>query len=217
MNELRLRRERLLADARVYVLVDGCASPEEFQQLTGGLVDAHVGAIQLRDKRLPDRELLDRARLLRTITSGTSTLFIINDRPDLALLVRADGVHVGQEDLRVAEVRKIVGPELLVGVSTHNLRQAREAARGQASYIGVGPTFASQTKQFDQFPGLELLRQVARQIDAPAFAIGGITLQRLENVLATGIRRVAVGAAITAVKDPTAVARQFVARLAAGP
>jgi thiamine-phosphate pyrophosphorylase len=214
MNELRLRRERLLADARVYVLVDGCASAELFQQLMEMLVGAGVGAIQLRDKRLADRELLDRARRLRQTTAGTSTLFIMNDRPDLAVLAAADGVHVGQDELPVADVRKIVGPELLVGVSTHSVQQAGEAVRDQANYIGVGPTFPSQTKRFVDFPGLQLLKQVADQIKIPAFAIGGITLRRLEDVLATGIGRVAVGSAITAAADPADAAYKFLARLA---
>ena len=135
-------------------------------------------------------------------------------RPDLAVLATADGVHVGQDELPVADVRKIVGPELLVGVSTHNVQQAGEAVRDQASYIGVGPTFPSQTKQFADFPGLQLLKQVAGQIKIPAFAIGGITLRRLEEVLAMGIDRVAVGSAITADDHPADAARKFVLHLA---
>ncbi|NIP86733.1 MAG: thiamine phosphate synthase [Planctomycetales bacterium] len=214
MDEDRFHRERLLAAARLYVLVDGRGSAEAFRQLIRGLLHARVGAIQLRDKRLTDRQLLDRARLLRTLTAGTSTLAILNDRPDLALLADIDGVHVGQEELSVSDVRRIVGDQLLVGVSTHSLPQAAAAVCDQASYIGVGPTFPSQTKAFDHFPGLELLKQVSRQVDIPAFAIGGITLQRLEAVLAAGICRVAVGAGVTAAEDPAQAARQFVAQLA---
>ena len=109
------------------------------------------------------------------MTQGTrKTLFIINDRPDLAALARADGVHVGQEELSVKDARSIVGPETLVGVSTHSIEQARQAVLDGANYIGVGPTFPSGTKQFEQFPGVELLRAVAAEIRLPAFAIGGI-------------------------------------------
>ncbi|NIP86931.1 MAG: thiamine phosphate synthase [Planctomycetales bacterium] len=213
MSELRRRRERRLADARLYVLVDGGRSSAAFRDLVQALVGAGVHAIQLRDKRLADRELLERARLLQALTAGTTTLFIVNDRPDLALLAGADGVHVGQEELPVADVRRVVGDQLLVGVSTHSLPQATAAVRDQASYLGVGPTFVSPTKAFDHYPGLELLGEVAPQIEIPAFAIGGITLPRLEEVLATGVRRVAVGAAITAAADQAAAAQQFLARL----
>ena len=89
-----------LAAARLYVLLDGRQSPEEFERLARSLIDAGVHAIQLRDKRLGDRELLARARLLRTLTRGTETLMVMNDRPDLAALAQADGVHLGQEELR---------------------------------------------------------------------------------------------------------------------
>ena len=98
----------------------------------------------------------------------------MNDRPDIARLAGADGVHVGQEELSVKEARTIVGPDALVGRSTHSLEQAREAVLDGANYIGVGPVFPSTTKQFAEFPGLELLRAVSAEIRLPAFAIGGI-------------------------------------------
>src|SRR5690606_32363494 len=104
-----------------------------------------VHVLQLRDKRLQDRELLERARRLRELTESTATLFIMNDRPDLALLAGADGVHVGQEELSLSDARAIVGPRLLIGVSTHSLQQARAALADGADYIGVGPTFPSNT------------------------------------------------------------------------
>ena len=112
--------------------------------------------------------MLDRARLLaRTDGRNRETLFIVNDRPDLAALARADGVHVGQEELSVKDARSIVGPEMLVGVSTHSIEQARQAVLDGANYIGVGPTFPSGTKQFEQFPGVELLRAGGGR-DSPA-------------------------------------------------
>ena len=145
-----------LADARLYVLLDGRESVDEFERITGELIAAGVDIIQLRDKRLDDRRLLERARQLRRLTAGTSTLFIVNDRPDLAALARADGVHVGQEELSVKDARGIVGPEALVGVSTHTIQQARQAVLDGANYLGVGPTFPSGTKRFEHFPGVEL-------------------------------------------------------------
>lgn len=213
-----------LAAARLYVLVDGGSSECAFVDRVQALIEAGVHLLQLRDKTLDDRTLLGRARLLRraideaksgpsagpTGTVGLPTpLFIMNDRPDLAILARADGVHVGQEELPVHEVRQIVGPELLVGVSTHSLEQARQAVLDGASYIGCGPTFPSRTKAFEAFAGLSFLRQVAAEIALPAFAIGGITAQNLDAVLETGICRVAVSSGITNAADVHQAALTF--------
>ena len=202
-----------LARARLYVLVDGRSSVEEFTTLVSSLIDAGVDLIQLRDKQLNDRELIQRARRLRELTRGTDTLAIVNDRPDIAVLAGADGVHVGQEELTVKDARTIVGLRALVGVSTHSIEQARAAVVDGASYIGVGPTFPSATKAFDAFAGLELLQAVAGEIRLPAFAIGGITLANIGDVLAAGITRVAVSAAIIESEDPAGSAREFLRRL----
>ena len=202
-----------LAKVRLYVLVDGRGSPEEFERFVRSLIDAGVQAIQLRDKQLDDRELLDRARLLRSLTSEMPTLCIINARPDLAALAGADGVHVGQEEVSVKDARQIVGPEALVGVSTHSIEQARQAVLDGANYIGVGPTFPSGTKTFAHFPGLDLLKAVAVEIRLPAFAIGGIAKENLGEVMATGFTRVAVSGAVVAAADPSDAARQLLAAL----
>lgn len=209
-------RERL-RHARLYVLVDARPTPEEFQRLVQSLIEAGVHVLQLREKRADDRTVLQRARLLRSLTRGTQTLFIMNDRPDLAALSDADGVHVGQEELTVKDARSIVGARALVGVSTHNIEQARQAVLDGADYIGCGPTFPSQTKQFAEFAGLEFLRQVAGEIRLPAFAIGGINEENLDAVLATGFRRVAVSAAVIEAPDPAAAARRLLARLQTFP
>ena len=202
---------------QLYVLADGGDSADDFRRRVEQLVRAGVGAIQLRDKDLPDRELLQRARLLCDVTRGSSTLTLINDRPDVALLARADGVHLGQDDLEIRDVRSLAGPQLIVGVSAHSLPQAQQAVRDGADYIGVGPTFASRTKDFAGFTGVELLQQVHRQIRLPAFAIGGITLDQLSAVLATGNRRVAVCAAIWQSAAPAVQVREFLRQLAGAP
>lgn len=202
-----------LAAARLYVLVDGCASTESFGKLVAALLAAKVDVIQLRDKRLDDRTLLARAVLLRKLTTGSRTLFVMNDRPDLAVLSGADGVHLGQEETPAVDARRLVGPRQLVGISTHRIEQARQAAADGADYIGVGPVFESTTKAFPGYPGLELCRAIAAEIDLPAFAIGGITIDRLPELLATGIERVAVSAAIVNATDPAAAARAFQAAL----
>jgi thiamine-phosphate pyrophosphorylase len=213
--------QQRLASAKLYVLIDGGRSECAFADRAQDLIQAGVHILQLRDKSLDDRTLLARARLLRRLitddwsptTHHSLPLLIMNDRPDLAVLARADGVHVGQEELEVRDVRRIVGPEMLVGVSAHNIEQARQAVLDGANYIGCGPTFPSGTKHFDHFPGLDFLKAVAAEISLPAFAIGGITLENLPQVLATGFTRVAVGEAIAASGDHGAAAMSLLTAL----
>jgi thiamine-phosphate pyrophosphorylase len=211
-DSTRVGLERLAA-ARLYVLLDGRSSVEEFQRMAQGLVKAGVDVLQLRDKRLADRELIDRARWLRRLTQGTATLLIINDRPDLAALAQADGVHVGQEELSVKDARSIIGPKALIGVSTHAIEQARQAVLDGANYIGVGPAFPSGTKHFEHFPGLGLLRAVAGEIRLPAFAIGGITRENLGQVKSAGFQRIAVSGTILGAENPVQAAREIGAEL----
>jgi len=208
-----------LATVQLYVLVDGCRCENAFTRLVGELLDAEVDAIQLRDKSLDDRQLLARARRLCELThrrnspeqqpADSRTLCLVNDRPDIARLARADGVHLGQDDLTVKDARTLLGPEAVIGVSTHSIEQARQAVLDGANYIGVGPTFPSRTKQFDDFPGLDFLRSVAAEISLPALAIGGITLENLPEVLATGVPGVAVGSAITGATRPGELAARM--------
>ena len=155
--------------------MDGGSSECAFAERGSDLIAAGVHVIQLRDKKLDDRTL-SRARSAAAPSSMTlhyslnpeprtlNPLFILNDRPDLAVLARADGVHLGQEELTVHDARQIVGPDMLIGISTHNIEQARQAVLDGANYLGCGPTFPSGTKHFDHFPGLDFLRQVAAEI-----------------------------------------------------
>jgi thiamine-phosphate pyrophosphorylase len=165
--------------------------------------------LQLRDKQLPDAELLELARRVRTWTRDAGVLFIMNDRPDLALLADADGVHVGQDELDVRSVRRIVGSSRLVGVSTHSLQQARQAVLDGADYLGVGPVFPSTTQSFDQLAGLDFVRAVAQDITLPWFAIGGISVDNIHQVTAAGATRVAVSAAVARTDDPCQAAREL--------
>ena len=185
-----------LAAARLYVLLDGGPSAEEFERLARSLIDAGADVLQLRDKRLERSGVARAGQALANLDSGhVHTLVVINDRPDLAASAQADGVHLGQDDASVKDARAIVGPEALVGVSTHSIEQARQAVLDGANYLGVGPVFPSATKRFEHFPGVELLRQVAAEIRLPAFAIGGICRENVAEVLAAGFTRIAVGAA----------------------
>jgi thiamine-phosphate pyrophosphorylase len=206
---LRLQGQAVWAGRQLYVLIDGRAQEADFVTLVEQLIAAGVHVIQLRDKQRDDRTLLARGRLLRQLIDEQTTgdrkpLFIMNDRPDLALLTRADGVHVGQEELPVGEVRKVVGATMQIGVSTHTIEQARLAVLEGANYLGCGPTFPSGTKQFESFPGIPFLQQVAAEISLPCFAIGGITTENLSQVQAAGFSRVAVSGAVQDSQDPGA-------------
>ncbi len=205
-------RERLRV-ARLYVLVDGGTDAFAFAERIKRLVAAGVHLLQLRDKHLSDRDLLGRARIARDITAGHDTLFIMNDRADVAAAAHADGVHVGQDELPVHAVRQIVGEAPLVGVSTHNLAQARQAVLDGADYIGVGPTFASPTKSFDRLAGVELVRSVYAEIGLPAFAIGGITTENLPRLMRVGCRRVAVQSAVSDAPDAAAAITELLGQL----
>jgi len=200
-----------LGDVRLYVLVDSMQSPQQFSARVRSIVKAGVDVIQLRDKDngQSDRELLESGHILREACCDTPTLFVMNDRPDLAYCVGADGVHLGQGDMPIKEARRIVGTSTFIGISTHNLAQAQGAVSAGADYIGVGPVFLSRTKHFDEFPGLELLREVSDNISLPIFAIGGIDRHNLADVLSTGVTRVAVSSAVMLAADPAAEVLQL--------
>ncbi|MEX0867826.1 MAG: thiamine phosphate synthase [Pirellulales bacterium] len=203
---------RRLSSARLCWLTPATEPPEAIE----AVLRAGVDVVQLRDKMATDRQLIERAKMLRSISRQTDVLFIVNDRADIAALCDADGVHVGQEELSVSDVRRIVGGERLVGVSTHDIKQARQAVLEGASYIGVGPTFPGATKQFDDFPGLPLIRQVATEIRLPWFAIGGIDEQNVADVMAAGAERVAVSGALQG-DAAVAAAQQMKTRLDGQP
>jgi len=148
--------------------------------------------IQYRDKDAPAARRLDVARQIRSVTRESGTLFIVNDHIDIALLSAADGVHLGQDDLSIAEARKIVPAGFLIGKSIHSLDQAIEAQGLGADYIGIGPVFATPTKENNPPIGLETLRKIAAAIEIPFVAIGGINLENMAKVKAAGVRNVAM-------------------------
>ncbi len=205
-------RERL-ARARLYLLVTSTQCRASWDQAIRGAIRGGVDIIQLREKTLSDRELICRARTVRQWTREAGVLFIVNDRPDIARIVGADGVHLGQDDLSVDEARRILGPQALIGVSTHSIDQVRQAILAGADYLGIGPVFPSRTKSFDHYPGLDFVRESTAETPMPSFAIGGIGPDNLERVVAAGAKRVAVGSAVLESDDPESLVRLLKARL----
>jgi thiamine-phosphate pyrophosphorylase len=193
------RRERLDA-AVLYLVCDD--RPDEFLEsaLRGG-----VGIVQLRCKDSDEHALLEAARRFKAVCARHGALFIVNDRPDVAAAVDADGVHVGQDDVAVDDARTAVGPDRLVGLSTHSPEQI-EAAHESVDYIGVGPVYETPTKPGRPAVGLELVRYAAGAARTPFFAIGGISDANVEEVRKAGASRVAVVRAMTEAADPTSAA-----------
>ena len=173
-------------------------------------VRAGVKIIQLRMKHAPRADIVTVGREVRDITRGTGTLFIVNDDPAIAAEVEADGVHVGQDDMPVAEVRARFPSLGIVGLSTHNPAQARAAIAQKPDYIGVGPVWATPTKDIpDPTLGVETAVRMAASVPFPAVCIGGIDEARLPELLRAGARNYAVVRAVCASDDPYAAIRRL--------
>ena len=207
-------RERLHG-CELCLLLTSSLCTRGVENVVRGAIQAGVGIIQIREKSMSDRQLLEHARSVRDSTRRAGVLLIMNDRPDLASLCDADGVHVGQDELSVRDARRIVGLDRLVGVSTHSIEQARQAVLDGADYVGVGPVFPSTTKPFTELAGLEFVRQAAARITLPWFAIGGLHGGNIAAAREAGARRVAVSSAVCAADDPEAAARQLLAAIRA--
>lgn len=199
-----LRRARL-ERSRLYFVADARDVPVLDPALRGG-----VDIVQLRDKELSDDELVRAAEPFRRACDAYGALFVLNDRPGLVAACGADGVHVGQSDASVAEARAIVGPDAIVGLSIETVEQL-DAIAG-ADYLGVGAVFATPTKTDSVAGGLELLRAATR-VRVPWFAIGGIDLGNVRDVVAAGAPGVAVVRAIRGADDPGVAARELRAAL----
>ena len=174
---------------------------------------AKEGSLAPNGEPITDAVRLQQAEALRALCSRHGALFLVNDRIDIALAVEADGVHLGQGDLPPALARRLLGPEKLIGRSTHAISQLRQAVADGCDYVGVGPVNATPTKPGREPVGLDYVRQAAAESPIPWFAIGGIEAANLAAVQAAGGRRVAVVRAITAAADPAAASRQLLGML----
>ena len=199
-----------LALPPLYVILDAVLLPSDPVDFLKRLMKAGARLFQYRNKTAPAREVLQAVQALTVTARQEKALFLANDRPDIARLAWANGVHVGQDDLEVAAARAIVGPDAIVGISTHNLEQLKAAAATDADYIAVGPVFETKSKvQPDPVVGLELIREARRLTRKPLVAIGGITLERAEEVFRAGADSVAVISDILAAKNPPARVKQY--------
>jgi thiamine-phosphate pyrophosphorylase len=207
------RRARL-ERARLYFVADRAG----LERALDGALAGGADLIQLRDKRAGDRDVVEAAAWARERCARAGALLILNDRPDLAVAVGADGVHVGQDDMPVAQARALVGEDAIVGLSTHSIAQADAGARSGADYIAVGPVHATPTKEGRPAIGLEPIRHAAAHVaDLPWFAIGGIDPDTVADVVAAGAGRAVIVRAIAHAEDPEAVTRALRAVLERTP
>ncbi|MBP7936133.1 MAG: thiamine phosphate synthase [Phycisphaerae bacterium] len=206
---LRGERSGRFARVRLYVIVTASLCRTDWFDTAAAVVASGAGCLQLREKDLESGELVQRARRLASFCREHGTIFIVNDRPDVAALSDADGVHVGQADMSVADARRIVGPRRLVGKSTHTPEQLRAALAEGPDYLAVGPMFPSTTKPQDHVPGPPLLELAVRQTTMPVVAIGGINLGNVDQLRAAGGKCVCVCSAVIGDPDPRAAAERF--------
>lgn len=200
------RRERLDA-ARLYLILGARPGGRAVDAVVDAALAGGVDLVQLRDKQLGERELVDVAHRLRKVCDGHGALLILNDRLDLVLESEADGVHLGQDDAPVDEARALLGADALIGVSTHSPEQVAAARESLADYMAVGPVHATPTKPGVAPVGSDLVRHAADHAAKPFFAIGGLNRDNVGQAVAAGARRVAVVRAIADADDPQAAAR----------
>jgi thiamine-phosphate pyrophosphorylase len=197
-----------LSRCRLYGILDlGYVDGLETREVAEQMIDGGVDLIQLRAKAQPAAQIATLAVDLHRITSARNIPLIINDHSEIARIVPAEGVHVGQDDLPIAEAREIAGPNCVVGKSTHNVDQAIRAFYEGADYIGFGPIFATPTKPDYEPVGLEEIRKVHEAVRIPIFCIGGIKLDNLPEVIAAGARRVVIVSGLLLANDIASYAR----------
>jgi thiamine-phosphate pyrophosphorylase len=199
----------VLEDARLYFVVETTASDRLLDAALGGGCDL----LQLRDQEASDDELLAAAERFRDACDAHDALFVVNDRPEIALHAGADGVHVGQDDLPVDAVRRLVGRGVFIGLSTHSPEQFDAGLVSDADYLSVGPVWETPTKAGRPGTGLDYVRYAAAHATKPWFAIGGINERNIGEVIAAGARRAVVVRAIRDAEDPGAAASALKSRL----
>jgi len=200
-------RRRRLQSARLYLI---CGAQDDHfidSALRGG-----ADIVQLRCKGADDDQIVAMGRRFARLCAARGALFILNDRPDLVADAGADGAHVGQDDMQVSRARRLVGPQRLVGLSTHTPAQIDSTTRSgenRPDYIGVGPVYATPTKAGREAVGTDLVRYASRRARVPFFAIGGIDERTVGDVVAAGARRIAVVRALVGAADPETAARRL--------
>jgi thiamine-phosphate pyrophosphorylase len=222
LEDIGAERRAQLAASRLYLVCPGSADAAEasargLPDLLRAAVAGGVDLVQLREKLLADDELAAVGNAARALCTRLGALLIVNDRPSVALEAGADGVHVGQDDMPVADARELIGPDTLLGLSTHSPEEIDAVDPGLVDYIGVGPIHETPTKPGRPAVGVELVRYAAAHSPVPFFAIGGLDARNVGEVTAAGASRVCVLRAISDAEDPEGAARALRGTLDAVP
>ena len=204
-----MEKAQKLRSVQLYALLTEDLCRGEWWDTAELLLKGGADVIQLREKRLEGGELLERARRLRGLTRRHGALLIINDRPDIAMLSDADGVHLGQQDLPPEDVRSLVGANSIIGFSTHSLQQVLEANDRDVDYIGVGPVFPTETKGYDTGGGIDLVQLLCSAAETPTVAIGGMTPEKAAEAITAGAQAIAACHALCGAEDPASATRAF--------
>ena len=208
-----MTKEEVLHKIRLYVLISSKIATRSVKETAELVINGGADAIQLREKAISDSDFISLAGEVRDLTAKRGTLLIINDRVNVARELNADGVHLGQKDISVSAARDIIGNEKVIGVSTHNIIQARQALKDGADYIAIGPVYTTSTKDYEPSVGLKVVQEVSREINIPVFAIGAITLENLDDVVKAGALRVAVCSVLISSKDISSSTRRLKTKL----
>lgn len=190
-----------MKNCKLYVILDKeSAGKRDIIKIALEMLRGGADIVQLRDKISPDAALIEEAKAIRHLAKRYKKKFIMNDRVDIAAAVNADGVHLGQADMPIKHARKIL-PQKLIGISTHNLKQAEEAEKSGADYIGIGPIFRTSTKAGSRPIGLRVLKKIKQKVSIPFFAIGGIDVTNIKSMRRFDVYGIAVISAIMKSKD----------------
>jgi len=208
-HEKRSQRRARLRRVRVYALLTEAACARPWLETARMLLEGGADALQLREKELPDDELCARGEQLRALADEFDALLIVNDRPNVALACGADGVHVGQDDVGAREAREIVGPDALVGLSTHTPEQSARAEALGADHVGVGPVHATRTRGYAEGGGGALVARLCAATALPTVAIGGLTAQNVGEAIAAGAQAAAACAFLCGADDPRRATEAF--------
>ena len=209
-----MNKKQKLARVNLYLIADKkICGARRIEDVVIQAIEGGAQMIQYRDKESSDREFLEVAFVLQNICETRKILFIINDRVDVAAFLKADGVHLGQDDLPPRIARKILGQSKIIGVSAENIEQAKEAEKHGADYVGIGPIFDTLTKEIEKPVGLEIIKQAKKYLKIPFFPIGGINLERLDQIIEAGSKRIAVGSAVLSANDVKTATRNLLEKI----
>jgi len=209
-----LDKAKILDKVQLYAVADpSLCLNRDLIEVVAQAIEGGAQMVQLRDKKSGDGEFLELTKKIHKITRKKRIPLIINDRVDVARLVDAEGVHLGEEDLPVKEARKILGSKKIIGASASDIKTAKIKEKEGADYIGLGPVFETGSKEIEKPLGVEIIKEAKRSLKIPVFPIGGINLSNLDQIISTGTKRIAVISAIFMAEDVRRATRELLRRL----